>query len=156
MIAKPDQSNQPDATILIIEDTPPNLHLLATILARYGYQTISASDGPTGLSLAHTGHPDLILLDVRMPGMNGYEVCQQLKDDPITSHIPVIFVSAPDEPEDKVLGFSVGGIDYFTKPYQAQEIHARVKIHLALRNLQSQLELQNTQLQLDFAHFQRS
>jgi two-component system cell cycle sensor histidine kinase/response regulator CckA len=133
--------------ILIVDDTLPNLRLLSTMLATHGYEVLEAPDGPTALSIARSKPPDLILMDVRMPGMDGYQVCECLKEDPITQNIPVIFVSALDEQTDKVQGFAVGGVDYITKPLQVKEVIARVDTHLTLRNLQRQLESQNAKLQ---------
>jgi CheY-like chemotaxis protein len=99
------------------------------------------------ISSIATALPDLILLDIVMPGMSGYELCEHLKADEKTRDIPIIFISALDEVADKVRGFSVGGVDYITKPFQAEEVLARVGTHLTLRELQKRLEAQNTELQ---------
>ncbi|MCC6957402.1 MAG: response regulator [Anaerolineales bacterium] len=135
------------ANILIADDTAANLQLLSVMLESNGFCVIKASDGRSALALARELLPDLILLDIRMPGMDGYDVCRQLKLDPATYSTPVIFVSALDEQTDKVQGFAVGGVDYITKPFQSKEVLARVETHLTLRNLQRQLETQNLQLQ---------
>ncbi len=133
--------------ILIVDDTPANLELLNTILTRAGYEVCVAVDGQTGLEGARYGQPDLILLDIMMPGINGYDVCRQLKQDETTSEIPVIFISALDEALDKVKAFTVGGIDYIAKPFQFKEVLARVQNQLTIRELQQQLRAKNARLQ---------
>ncbi len=140
---------QPDnckGNILVVDDTPANLHLLIDILSKQGYEVRPAPNGKFALSAAKGMPPDLILLDIMMPGMNGYEVCQQLKADERTKDIPVIFVSAINEVLDKVKAFSIGGVDYITKPFQVEEVLARVQAHLAIRNLQTSLEKKNAEL----------
>lgn len=126
--------------ILIVDDTPNNLRLLSSMLTKQGYEVRSAISGSVALMAVRTVPLDLILLDINMPKMNGYEVCQHLKADPQTCDIPVIFLSALGEPLDKVQAFQVGGVDYITKPFQVEEVLARVENHLMLR--QMQLELQ--------------
>ena len=143
------------AKILIVDDTPVNLRLLSSMLGTSGYSVYEAMDGRTALAEVQTHTPDLILLDIRLPGMDGYEVCRQIKTDEATRHIPVIFVSALDEQTDKVQGFAVGGVDYITKPFQSKEVLARVETHLTLRNLQRQLESQNLMLQLEISERKR-
>lgn len=125
--------------ILIADDAPANLRLLSGMLLEQGYRVRSALNGKLALMGAKAVPPDLILLDINMPGMNGYEVCAQLKADPRTCDIPVIFISALDQTEDKVKAFTLGGVDYVTKPLQVEEVLARVKTHLELRELQKQL-----------------
>ncbi|HLO52227.1 MAG TPA: response regulator, partial [Kamptonema sp.] len=115
------------ADILVVDDIPANLRLLAGILADKGYTIRPARDGLQALSIAQNIPIDLILLDIMMPEMNGYEVCQKLKADEITRDIPVIFISAINEVLDKVKAFAVGGVDYITKPFQAEEVLARVE-----------------------------
>ncbi|MFQ5578663.1 MAG: response regulator [Anaerolineae bacterium] len=134
-------------TILVIDDTPINLRLLAGMLDRHGYTVLSAPGGRQGLATARDALPDLILLDINMPNMDGYEVCQRLKADDATRHIPVIFISALDKVADKVKAFSVGGIDYIPKPFHVDEVLARVVTHLTLRNLQKELEAANRDLE---------
>ena len=141
------QSNTPQANILVVDDTPANLQLLVSILAEQGYKAQLASNGHTALSLAQTEPPDLILLDIMMPDMDGYEVCEQLKADERTRDVPVIFLSALNEVFDKVKAFSIGGVDYIIKPFHIEEVLAHVKTHLALRTAQKQLERKNTQLE---------
>jgi PleD family two-component response regulator len=125
--------------ILIVDDTPANLRLLSGMLAEQGYRVRLAPNGKLALMSARANPPDLILLDIKMPGLNGYEVCERLKADPRTSDIPVIFISALDQTEDKVKAFTFGGVDYVTKPFQVEEVLARVRTHLRLRGLQKQL-----------------
>jgi sigma-B regulation protein RsbU (phosphoserine phosphatase) len=126
-------------TILIVDDTPANLTLLSQILAEQGYHVRPIPDGPLALAAVQADAPDLILLDIRMPDMDGYQVCEHLKADAQTRDIPIIFISALDATRDKVRAFHSGGVDYVTKPFQAAEVLARVETHLALRELQKQL-----------------
>lgn len=146
-----ENSGDEKGNVLIVDDTLPNLRLLSIMLTNHGYQVSEAMDGPSALESVRLDPPDMILLDIRMPGMNGYEVCQRLKADEKTRNIPVIFVSALDEQTEKVQGFAVGGVDYITKPFQVKEVLARLETHLTLRRLQRQLEAQNIQLQQEIA-----
>lgn len=132
--------------ILLVDDTLPNLRLLSTMLMEHGFEVRGVPNGAMALTVVRASPPDLILLDINMPGLNGYEVCQQLKADPQTETIPVIFISALDEVLDKVRAFAVGGVDYITKPFQVEEILVRVKTHLTIRNLQQQLQQANEEL----------
>jgi len=133
--------------ILIVDDTPANLRLLSALLTEHGYRARPARNGKLALMSAQAAPPDLILLDIRMPDLSGYEVCEQLKADPRTRDIPVIFISALDQTEDKIKAFTFGGVDYITKPFRVEEVLARVKTHLALYSLQQQLSTANSQLQ---------
>ena len=137
----------PKADILVIDDTPENLALLSQMLTERGYKVRSVTKGSTAIRGAKAVPPDLILLDVKMPEMDGYEVCQQLKADHCTHNIPIIFISALGDVFDKVKAFQVGGVDYITKPFQIEEVLARLDTHLTIRNLQIKLEAQNSQLQ---------
>lgn len=128
------------AEVLVVEDTPASLELLSTLLTQAGYSARLARDGKMALLSAQAKPPELILLDVRMPGMDGYEVCRRLKADPRTRDVPVIFLSALRETEDKVRAFQLGAVDYVAKPYQPDEVLARVRTHVELRRLQSRLE----------------
>lgn len=119
-------------SILVVDDTPANLHLLTGMLKEFGYKVRTVSDGQFALMTAKHDPPDLILLDVMMPEMNGYEVCERLKTDETLANIPVIFLSALNETMDKVKAFDVGGVDYITKPFQLREVRARVATHLEL------------------------
>ena len=144
------------ADILIIDDTPENLNLLSALLTEQGYKVRSVTKGSTGLRGAQTIPPDLILLDVNMPQMDGYEVCQHLKADQRTREIPVIFISALGDVLDKVKAFSVGGVDYITKPFQIQEVLARIETHLTIKRLSQELQQQNTKLILEIEERQRA
>ena len=141
----------PKADILAIDDTPENLALLSQILTEKGYKVRSVTKGSTALRGAKAAPPDLILLDVKMPEMNGYEVCRHLKADEKTRNIPVIFISALGDVFDKVKAFQMGGVDYITKPFQVEEVLARLDTHLTIRNLQLKLQQQNSQLQQEIA-----
>lgn len=132
--------------ILIVDDTPLNLALLVDILSKDNYQVRPVPSGKLALIAVKVIVPDLILLDIMMPDMDGYEVCQALKEDEATKDIPVIFISAIDEISDKIRAFDAGGVDYIVKPVQPQEVLARVKTHLELRSLQVQLQQTNQNL----------
>ena len=131
------------ASILIVDDVAANLQVLTGMLDARGYLTRPVTSGKMALLAAQNDPPDLVLLDITMPGMDGYEVCARMKANEKLKDIPVIFISALHETLDKVKGFSVGGLDYVTKPFQFEEVHARVETHLKLRRLQFQLEEQN-------------
>lgn len=133
--------------ILIVDDTPDNIRFLSMMLLEQGYNVRKAINGKMALTAVKTVIPDLILLDINMPEMSGYEVCQKLKADDRTRSIPVIFLSALDDISDKVKAFQVGGSDYISKPFQFEEVLARVENQLALQSLQRQLQAKNTQLE---------
>jgi sigma-B regulation protein RsbU (phosphoserine phosphatase) len=137
--------------ILIVDDTPANLRLLAQMLSERGYIVRAVTSGARALESLQVTPPNLILLDIRMPEMDGYEVCERIKEDPQTSDIPIIFISALNEIGDKVRGFNVGGVDYITKPFQFEEVLARVETHLSLRRLQKQLQEANKKFELELA-----
>jgi WD40 repeat protein/DNA-binding response OmpR family regulator len=132
--------------ILIVDDTPENLQVLSNTLSQQGYKIRCVVTGQMGIRAARSASPDLILLDIRMPEMDGYEVCELLKSDPQTTDIPVIFLSALDEAFNKVRAFTIGGADYITKPFQVEEVLARVEHQLTIRRLTKQLQAQNEQL----------
>ncbi|NJK39121.1 MAG: response regulator [Oscillatoriales cyanobacterium RM2_1_1] len=138
--------NQPKWNILVVDDTSDNLRLLSETLGQRGYEVQCAINGQLALATIQYGLPDLILLDIKMPGLDGYEVCAQLKANPTTAQIPVIFLSALDEVQDKVMAFQAGGVDYVTKPFQVEEVLARVSHQLTIRQLQVQLQQQNIKL----------
>jgi len=141
----------PGASILIVDDTPFNLKFLSDVLSRAGYVTHTATDGQQAVELAQTLDLDLVLLDIMMPGLSGYEVCSHLKADEKTRDVPVIFLSALNQELDKVQAFTVGGVDYITKPFQVKEVLARIETHLTLRHLQKDLEERNLSLQQEIA-----
>ena len=134
------------ASILIVDDTPANLQVLAGMLKERGYKVRPVPNGKLALLAAQRDPPDLILLDINMPEMNGYEVCEHLKADDTLRGIPIIFISALTEQLDKVKAFAIGGVDYITKPFQMEELHARVETHQKLRRLQIELEETNVRL----------
>lgn len=130
----------PFGEILVVEDTPYSLDLLSELLTQAGYTVRPAQEGRMALRSAQVRPPDLILLDVRMPGIDGYEVCRRLKSDERTREVPVIFLSALREADDKLKGFQLGAVDYIAKPFQPEEVLARVRTHIELRRLQTNLE----------------
>ena len=130
----------PKPDILVVDDTPANLRLLSEMLKAQGYKPRVVPSGKLALSAARAIPPDLILLDIRMPEMDGYEVCERLKADASLKEIPVIFLSAVGETANKVRAFAAGGVDYITKPFQVEEVLARVETHLSLRRQTRQLE----------------
>ena len=135
------------AEILIVDDAPENLDILGRFLNREGYKTRPVRDGASALQAAESSPPDLILLDIRMPGMEGYEVCRRLKENAKLREIPVLFLSALDEAMDKVKAFQIGGVDYVTKPFQFEEVLSRVETHLKIRSLQVELERHSSHLE---------
>ena len=147
---------QPDikGNILLVDDTPDNLRLLSTMLTEQGYEVRSVINGAMALMGVQAEPPDLILLDINMPQMNGYEVCQQLKSGDRTREIPVIFISALEDVLDKVKAFAVGGVDYITKPFHVEEVLARIENQLTICRLQKQLKSQNAQLQQQMLELQ--
>jgi CheY-like chemotaxis protein/DNA-binding CsgD family transcriptional regulator len=141
------KATETKGTILIVDDIPANLQVLAQLLIDNGYRVRPAPNGLHALISIRSTLPDLILLDIVMPDMDGYEVCAQLKADDRTRAIPIIFISALEEPFDKVRAFSVGGVDYITKPFEEEEILARIETHLTILRLQQELQLKNRALQ---------
>lgn len=137
---------QQPATIMIVDDTPANLQLLETMLVEQQYRVLSFPRGDIALKAARRNPPDLVLLDITMPAMDGYQFCRFLKEDRELRDIPVIFLSGLNEPFDKVKAFQVGGVDYITKPFHLEEVQARLKTHLKLRRLQLQVECHNRDL----------
>ncbi|MBW4514652.1 MAG: response regulator [Timaviella obliquedivisa GSE-PSE-MK23-08B] len=141
-------------TILVIDDTPTNLEVLYSALSSAGYDILVEMDGESGLEQAQNSRPDLILLDVMMPGIDGFETCHRLKANPATSNIPVIFMTALSETENKIRGLNAGAVDYITKPFQHEEVLARVKIHLQIRSMTITLEEKNNLLKNFSAHLE--
>src|SRR3990172_13108034 len=132
--------NDGQATIMVVDDTPANLKLLQEMLQAQGYRVLAFPDGKTALCAAANSPPEMILLDIMMPNMNGFEVCKRLKSDEALKDIPVLFISALAETTDKVKAFSVGGVDYVTKPFQFEEVQARVETHLQIQRQKRELK----------------
>jgi CheY-like chemotaxis protein len=133
--------------ILLVDDNPTNLKVLSANLSGLNYQLLTATTGERALVVAENALPELILLDINLPGISGFEVCTQLKNNPKTAHIPIIFLSALDDTQSKVKGFEVGGVDYVTKPFQREEVIARVQTQLKISTLTKNLEAQNKVLE---------
>jgi two-component system, LuxR family, sensor kinase FixL len=135
--------------ILLVDDNPANLKILFETLDGRGYRLLVADSGEKALSIARKSLPDLVLLDVMMPGMDGFDVCRSLKNDYDTAKTSIIFLSALDDTNSKVTGFDAGGVDYISKPFQVKEVIARVETHLKIHRLEQELELRNRELQTD-------
>ena len=136
--------------ILVVDDNPANLQVLNGMLKERGCKVRLVTSGPLALRAAEHDAPDLILLDINMPDMNGYEVCKRLKLDTKLKEIPVIFLSALTEAEDKVAAFAAGGVDYITKPFQFEEVEARIELHLKVQGMQREVEAQNRRLEASY------
>ncbi len=128
------------STILIVDDIHHNVQVLSQLVRNEGHNVIAAFDGKDALALARKRRPDLVLLDVLMPELDGYGVCEQFKKDPVLREIPIIFLSALSDVDSKVRGFEVGGLDYITKPFHQEEVIARINLHLTLKNLEQERE----------------
>jgi signal transduction histidine kinase len=144
----PYQLDYQDYNILIVDDTPVNLEVIIDFLESYGFGIRMARSGESALKRVQYDRPDIILLDVLMPGIDGFETCRRLKAQPATEDIPIIFMTSLTGTEDKVQGFEVGAIDYVTKPLHQEEVLARIKTHLRLRDLTLSLEEKNRQLEI--------
>jgi DNA-binding response OmpR family regulator len=131
------------ATVLIVDDEPANLDLLFEHLSQAGYKVLVAETGPLALERVELAQPEVILLDVMMPGMDGFETCRRLKQHEDTQAIPIIFMTALTDTADKVKGFAVGGVDYVTKPFHPEEVLARVTAHTTIHTLQKELRQKN-------------
>lgn len=132
---------------MVVDDVPTNLEILEEILSSQGYSVRSFTSGYSAFSSALNSPPDLILLDIMMPEINGFELCQHFKDNPTLKDIPVIFISALNDTENIVKAFTQGGVDYITKPFKEGEVFARIKTHLNLREVQHELEVYSSQLE---------
>src|SRR6186997_1714021 len=141
----------PPSTILVVDDSATNLQVLARTLQGSGHRILAAKDGPTAIEIAKKAKPDLVLLDVMMPGMDGFEVCRRLKSQPETRDTIVIFLSARGELADKVSGLELGAIDYITKPIQGEEVLARVAVHLTRQHLERELRQNRDRLDKELA-----
>jgi CheY-like chemotaxis protein len=128
--------------VLVVDDVPANLEIVLEFLSAQGYMITAATSGERALKNLKIRVPDLILLDIRMPGMDGFETCKQIKSNPDTAHIPIIFLTALADTESITKGFAVGAVDYISKPFQEAELLARVKTHLQLQSLNRSLEQQ--------------
>ena len=135
----PENSREPES-LLLVDDNPTNLQVLYQTLEASGCKLLVAKNGETALSIAQKASPDLILLDIMMPGIDGFEVCRRLKADPATAGIPVIFLSALTDTKDKVQGLQLGAVDYVSKPFQPDEVNARVDTHLTIHRLKREVE----------------
>jgi len=142
-----EKSGTDTESILLVDDNPTNLQVLFQTLDGVGCKLLVAKNGEIALSIAGKARPDLILLDIMMPGIDGYEVCRQLKSVPATADIPVIFLSALGDTEDKVKGLQLGAVDYITKPFQPDEVIARVNTHLTIHRLKREVESRKDQLE---------
>jgi len=142
-------SESAEVTVLLVDDNPQNLKVLYETLKDKGYRLLIANEGEKALDLAHRHQPEVVLLDIMMPEMDGYEVCERLKADPETADCAVVFLSALDDLQAKVKGFSLGGADYISKPFQSQEVIARVKTHARMTRLERELQARNRELQSD-------
>jgi serine phosphatase RsbU (regulator of sigma subunit)/DNA-binding response OmpR family regulator len=148
------ETQDAEASILIVDDTPTNLRMLAQMLSQHGYKVLAVNSGARAIESARIYPPDLIMLDIMMPELDGYATCQRLKAEPATRDIPIIFISALDAVEDKVRAFTAGGVDYVTKPFHEQEVIVRVETHLTLQKMHRRLQQQNDQLQWEIAERQ--
>ena len=146
MTAITELDNHP-SIILVVDDDPSSIGVIVTYLKERGFQVVISRDGETGLQRAEYARPDLILLDITMPGIDGFETCRRLKANEHARDIPVIFMTALADTVDKIKGFEAGGADYITKPYQKEEVLVRVETHLNLRMLQKTLEDKNARLE---------
>ncbi|MGY0218053.1 ATP-binding response regulator [Endozoicomonadaceae bacterium StTr2] len=143
------QATDSPERILLVDDNPTNLQVLLQTLSGRGYKLLVAKNGESALNIAHKGKPALVLLDIMMPGIDGYEVCRRLKEDPETSDITVIFLSALDDTRDKVKGLETGAVDFISKPFQAEEVIARVETQLKIHRLEQALSSRNRQLEAE-------
>ena len=139
--------NNSKGKLLVVDDDPGARQTLYALLSQEGYETRCAQDGKTALMTAEADPPEMILLDVRLPDLDGFEICRRLKESKKTGRIPVIFLSGLDDLGDKIRGFESGGVDYIIKPFQAAEVLARVETHLALQRLRRQADTQNVVLE---------
>ena len=135
-------------TVLIVDDQPNNLKVLAKIVSDAGWQVRIEVCGKAAIAQCEDNAPNLILLDIMLPDINGFEVCQQLKQNTTTQAIPIIFMTALTNPADKIKGFQAGAVDYITKPFQYEEVLARLKVHLKINQMEQMLSVQNQHLQL--------
>lgn len=155
-LMNPSQSFISNQDILIVDDTINNIKLLADMLSQAGFSVRKAISGSMALVAVDASKPDLILLDINMPEIDGYQVCQQLKQNPMTQEVPVIFLSASNMTEDKVKAFSIGGCDYITKPFHTEEVIARIQNQLLLSQLKAELQTKNQELEQALLQLQQT
>lgn len=141
------QKNKNRETILIIDDSPTNIEVLSSTLTNAGYKVLTEVNGLSGIDKVKRNPPDLILLDIMMPQLDGFETCRLLQADPSTKDIPIIFITSLSDVEEKIKGLYLGAVDYITKPFQPEEVLARVKLHLKMRRLNIELDEQKQQLE---------
>lgn len=149
-----ESESKPD--ILVVDDVPNNIRFLSNFLTEQGYGVRKAINGEMALKAVKALVPDLVLLDVNMPDMSGYDVCSQLKADASTCSIPIIFLSAGNDVFDKSKAFKVGGVDYITKPFQLEEVLVRIQTHLKIQTLQKKLEVCNEKLRQTVTALQKA
>ena len=142
------------ADILIVDDIATNLNVLCQALESEGYNVIAAPSGEVALKIATQTPPDLILLDIMMPGIDGFETCRCLKAQPATADVPVIFITARDETQSIIKGLKVGGVDYITKPFRHEEVRARVRTHLTIKQLRDELQHANDELEKAYSQLE--
>ena len=135
------------SSVLVVDDTRINVDLLVLLLQKMNYIVCVAESGKEALQKIATNPPDLVLLDIMMPEMDGYETCRRIKSNPLSKHIPIIFITALNETKDKMKGFEVGGVDFITKPFEVQEVLARVKAQLTIQHLHRTLAAKNSELE---------
>lgn len=138
--------NLDNLSVLVVDDTRVNVDLLVLLLQKENYTVRFAESGKEALQKIAATPPDLILLDIMMPQMDGYETCVRIKSNPLSKHIPIIFITALSETNDKIKGFQVGGVDFITKPFEVREVLARVKAHLTIQHLNKTLAAKNSEL----------
>jgi DNA-binding response OmpR family regulator len=140
-------TDAPPPTVLLVDDNPANLDLLTRVLEPQGYRILVAQSGEAAIALARRASPDLILLDIMLPGVDGYETCRRLKQQAETAGAPVVFISARNDASSLVEGFGAGGVDYVIKPFRAEEVLSRVDTHLRLSRLAKELASRNNELE---------
>jgi PleD family two-component response regulator len=146
-----DPKNENRYKILIVDDTPKNIQVAANILQKDGYQMAFAQDGPTAVGQVEANRFDLILLDIMMPQMDGFEVCRRIRNNPASRDIPIIFLTAKNDSDSIVKGFELGAMDYLTKPFNGAELQARVRTHLELYRSRKEINEKNERLRMEIA-----
>ena len=150
------QDIEEPSVVLIVDDNPQNLQVLGNLLRKDGYKVAAAQNGALALDFVRKRQPACILLDIMMPAMDGIETCRRLKAEETTKDIPVLFITGLTDTRNKIEAFEIGGVDYITKPFQAEEVLARVKTHVALQKMHTRLQAQNVHLQQEIAERKRA